>query len=186
MDFNNIVKTSENLLFSSRILVASAANFEEGQIITGATSTYTAKIESIDLPNNYIYVEYVQDGAGDNQYFTVGETITSATASTTYNGVDGTLKYYGNKTISSRLLATITLEKSQAGADIFRTLFRINGINDDITSAFVEADAGTPLQISLQALKNFEKDDIIEIYVENTGSADDIVCQAIVWNITGS
>jgi hypothetical protein len=96
------------------------------------------------------------------------------------------LKYYGNKTISSRLLATITLEKSQAGADIFRTLFRINGINDDITSAFVEADAGTPLQISLQALKNFEKDDIIEIYVENTGSADDIVCQAIVWNITGS
>ena len=186
MDFNNTVKTSENLLFSSRILVASAANFEEGQIITGGTSTYTAKIESIDLPNNYIYVEYVQDGAGDNQYFTVGETITSATASTTYNGVDGTLKYYGNKTISSRLLATITLQKSQAGADIFRTLFRINGINDDVVSAFIEADSGVPLQISLQALKNIEKDDIIEIYVENTGSADDIICQAIVWNITGS
>lgn len=186
IDFNDTVKTSQNLLFSSRILVASAANFEEGQIITGGTSTYTAKIESIDLANNYIYVEYVQDGAGDNQYFTVGETITSATASTTYNEVDGTLKYYGNKTITSRLLATLTLEKSQAGSDIFRTLFRVNGINDDITSAFVQASAGVPLQISLQALKNLEKDDIIEIYVENTTSADDIVCQAIVWNITGS
>jgi hypothetical protein len=186
LNFNNTVKTSKNLLFSSRILVTSAANFEVGQIITGGTSTYTAKIESIDLPNNYIYVEYVQDGAGDNQYFTIGETITSATASTTYNGVDGTLKYYGDKPISSRILSTLTLIKSQAGADVFRLILRINGINDDMTSAYIELDSGIPLQIVLQALEDLEKDDIIEIYVENTGSGDDVVCESIVWNITSS
>lgn len=186
LNFNNTVKTSKNLLFSSRILVTSAANFEVGQIITGGTSTYTAKIESIDLANNYIYVEYVQDGAGDNQYFTIGETITSATASTTYNGVDGTLKYYGDKPISSRILSTLTLIKSQAGADVFRLILRINGINDDMTSAYIELDSGIPLQIVLQALEDLEKDDIIEIYVENTGSGDDVVCESIVWNITSS
>jgi hypothetical protein len=186
LDFNNTIKTSENLLFSSRILVTDATNFEEGQIITGGTSTYTAKIQSIDLPNNYIYVEYVIDGTGDNQYFTVGETITSTTASTTYNGVDGTLKYYGDKTTSSRLFSTLTLVKSQAGADTFRLLFRVNGINDNITSSFIEIDSGVALQITLQALKDLEKDDIIEVYVENTTSGDDVVCESIVWNITGS
>ena len=186
LNFNNTVKTSKNLLFSSRILVTSAANFEVGQIITGGTSIYTAKIQSIDLINNYIYAAYVQDGAGDNQYFTIGETITSLTASTTYNGVDGTLKYYGEKTISSRILSTLTLVKSQAGADVFRLILRINGINDDMTSSYIELDSGTALQIVLQALEDLEKDDIIEIYIENTGSGDDVVCESIVWNVTSS
>jgi hypothetical protein len=185
LDYNDTVKTSENILFSSRLLVTSAANFEEGQIITGGTSTYTGKIQSIDLANNYLYVEYVKDGLGNNQYFTIGETITSATASTTYNGVDGSIKYFGIKGFSARTIATITLQKTLAGSDLFKILLYKNGVAIDEVSSFLELDSGIPLQVTLQSISDIEQDDIIEVYIENTGSNDDVICQAIVFNISG-
>jgi hypothetical protein len=185
LDFNNTVKTSENLLFSSRLLVNSAAFFQVGEIITGNTSTFTGKIESIDLANNYLYVEYVQDGSGNNEYFTVGETLTSVSATTTYNGVDGSIKFYGVKSFSARILATLTLQKVAAGADLFRIILYKNGVEIPEVSSFLELDSGVPLQVTLQSISDINQDDIVEVYIENQGSSDDVICQSIVFNISG-
>jgi hypothetical protein len=184
LNLDNTIKTSENLLFSSRILVTSAATFEEGQIITGGTSTYTGKIQSIDLPNNYIYVEYVIDGAGASQFFTVGETITSLTASTTYNGIDGSYKYYGFKDISTRLLATITMEKVLNGRDIFEIIPYKNGIALSEISAIQYLEQTRPMTITCQGIIDFIQDDILEIYIQNVDSNDNSECQSYVLNIS--
>ena len=184
LNLDNTIKTSENLLFSSRILVTSAATFEEGQIITGGTSTYTAKIQSIDLVNDYIYVEYVIDGAGASQFFTVGETITSLTASTTYNGIDGSYKYYGFKDISTRLLATITMEKILNGRDIFEIIPYKNGIALSEISAIQYLEQTRPMTITCQGIIDFIQDDILEIYIQNVDSNDNSECQSYVLNIS--
>jgi hypothetical protein len=185
INFGNTLKTSQNLLFSSRILVSTATGFQENQIITGATSGYTAKIQSIDIANNYLYVEYVVDGLGNNQYFTVGESISNATAIATYNGVDGSFRYYGNKPISIRLVANLSLQKQQGGADVYAIIPYINGIPDLTSSTFLELDSGFLAQVTLQDIQSIVKDDVIEIYIENRGSADDVICQSIVWNLSG-
>ena len=184
LNLDNTIKTSENLLFSSRILVTSAATFEEGQIITGGTSTYTGKIQSIDLVNDYIYVEYVIDGAGASQFFTVGETITSLTASTTYNGIDGSYKYYGFKDISTRLLATITMEKILNGRDIFEIIPYKNGIALSEISAIQYLEQTRPMTITCQGIIDFIQDDILEIYIQNVDSNDNGECQSYVLNIS--
>ena len=185
LNFNNTIKTSQNLLFSNRLLVSSVTGFQENQIITGGTSGYTAKIQSIDLANNYLYVEYVVDAMGNNQYFTVGESVSSTTASTTYNGVDGSFKYYGVKDISIRLVATMSLQKQQNGADLFSVIPYLNGAPDSDTAAFIELDLGVPLQLTVQDIQNITKDDVIELYIENKGSSDNVICQSIVWNLSG-
>ena len=185
INFGNTIKTEQNLLISSRLLVSNVTNFEEDQIITGGTSGFTAKIEFIDLANNYIYVEYVRDGSGNSEYFTVGETISSATASTTYNGVDGSFRYFGNKSISLRFFATMSLQKQQAGSDLFAIIPYVNGNPFSKNSAFLELDSGVPLQVTVQSIKSIEKGDIIELFIENEGSADDVICQSIVWNLSG-
>jgi len=185
LNFNNTIKTSQNLLFSSRILVNSTTGFEENQIITGGTSGYTARIQSIDLANNYLYVEYVVDAIGNNQYFTVGESLSSTTASATYNGVDGSFKYYGNKDISIRFVATMSLQKQQNGADLFSIIPYLNGVPDLETAAFIELDIGIPLQVTVQDIQNISSGDIIELYIENKGSSDNVICQSIVWNLSG-
>jgi len=185
INLGDTLKTSENLLFSSRILVASAANFEEGQIITGGTSTYTAKIQSIDLGNNYLYVQYVVDGAGDNQYFTVGETITSLTASTTYNGVDGSYKYYGIKDISVRLIATINMEKLGNGREIFNVIPYQNGAPLSELSSIQYLEQNRPMTITCQGIINFIENDILEMYIQNLTATDDCECQSYVLNISG-
>ena len=184
LNLDNTIKTSENLLFSSRILVTSAATFEVGQIITGGTSTYTGKIQSIDLVNNYIYVEYVIDGAGASQFFTVGETITSLTASTTYNGIDGSYKYYGFKDISARLLATITMEKINPGRNIFEIIPYKNGIALSEISAIQYLEQSRPMTITCQGIIDLIQDDILEIYIQNVDSNDDGECQSYVLNIS--
>jgi hypothetical protein len=185
LNFNNTIKTSQNLLFSSRILVNSTTGFEENQIITGGTSGYIARIQSIDIANNYLYVEYVVDAIGNNQYFTVGESLSSTTASATYNGVDGSFKYYGNKDISIRFVATMSLQKEQNGADLFSVIPYLNGVPDLEVSAFIELDSGVPLQVTVQDIQNVVKDDVIELYIENKGSRDNVICQSIVWNLSG-
>lgn len=185
LNFNDTIKTSQNLLFSSRILVTSATGFEENQIITGGLSGYTARIQSIDLANNYLYVEYVVDAMGNNQYFTVGESVSSTTASSTYNGIDGSFKYYGNKDISIRFVATLSLQKQQAGADLFSVIPYVNGMSEPEVAAFIQLDSGVPLQVTVQDIQNISKNDIIELYIENKGSDDDVICQSIVWNLSG-
>ena len=185
LNFNNTIKTSQNLLFSSRILVSSTTGFQENQIITGGTSGYTARIQSIDLANNYLYVEYVVDAMGNNQYFTVGESLSSTTASATYNGVDGSFKYYGNKDISIRFVASMSLQKQQNGADLFSVIPYLNGSADSNTAAFIELDIGIPLQVTVQDIQNISSGDVIELYIENKGSADNVICQSIVWNLSG-
>ena len=184
LNLDNTIKTSENLLFSSRILVTSAATFEVGQIITGGTSTYIGKIQSIDLVNDYIYVEYVIDGAGASQFFTVGETITSLTASTTYNGIDGSYKYYGFKDISTRLLATITMEKVLNGRDIFEIIPYKNGIALSEISAIQYLEQPRPRPITCQGIIDLIQDDILEIYIQNVDSNDNSECQSYVLNIS--
>jgi hypothetical protein len=190
INLGNTLKTSENLLFSSRILVASAANFEEDQIITGGTSGYTAKIQSIDLANNYLYVQYVVDGAGDNQYFTVTETITSLTASTTYNGVDGSFKYYGVKDISIRLIATINMEKLGNGREIFNIIPYKTTTPNPATpllelSSIQYLEQNRPMTITCQGIINFIENDILEMYIQNITATDDCECQSYVLNISG-
>lgn len=185
LNFNNTIKTSQNLLFSNRLLVSSATGFQENKIITGGTSGYTAKIQSVDLANNYLYVEYVVDAMGNNQYFTVGESLSSTTASATYNGVDGSFKYYGNKDISIRFVATMSLQKQQNGADLFSVIPYLNGAPDSDTAAFIELDINIPLQVTVQDIQNISSGDVIELYIENKGSADNVICQSIVWYLSG-
>jgi len=190
INLGNTLKTSENLLFSSRLLVTSAVNFEEDQIITGGTSGYTAKIQSIDLANNYIYVQYVVDGTGDNQYFTVTETITSLTASTTYNGVDGSFKYYGVKDISIRLIATITMEKLGNGREIFNIIpYKTTSPNPATPllelSSIQYLEQSRPMTITCQGIINFIENDILEMYIQNITAIDDCECQSYVLNISG-
>ena len=132
-----------------------------------------------------MYVEYVVDAMDNNQYFTVGETITSTTASTTYNGVDGSFRYFGNKDISVRFIATLSLQKQQAGADLFEITPYKNGAAESIVSAFIELDSGTPLQVTVQDIQNLVKGDVLELFIQNNGSDDDVICQSIVWNLSG-
>ena len=61
-----------------RLTVADETGFQQGEIITGSTSSATAIIDSIDAGNNYIYIKSVTGT------FQTSETITgSTTASTT-------------------------------------------------------------------------------------------------------
>lgn len=44
---------------------------------------------------------------------------------------------------------------------------------------------GVLSQVTLQDIQSIVKDDMIEIYIENQGSDDDVICQSIVWNLSG-
>ena len=185
INFDNTIKTSENLLFSSRILVTSATGFLVDEIITGGTSSFTGKIQSIDTGNNYLYVKYVIDGSSNPEYFTVGETITSSSASTTYNGVDCSFKYYGAKDISARLMCSINLEKVGAGRDVYQlvTVKNTVALVDLATVNYLEN--GRPQTVTLQSIIPMEQDDILEFYIRNTEDTADADCQGMTLNISG-
>jgi len=185
LNLGNTLKTSENLLFSSRILVTSATGFLVDEIITGGTSSFTGKIQSVDTGNNYIYVKYIIDGSDNPEYFTVGETITSSSASTTYNGVDGSFKYYGAKDIVIRLIGSMTMEKAQNGRDIYQVVPVKNAVALNELSTVSYLDEGRPMDITVQGLIPFVQDDILEIYVKNTESTDNATLQTMVLNISG-
>jgi len=185
LNLGNTLKTSENLLFSSRILVTSATGFLVDEIITGGTSGFTGKVQSIDTGNNYIYVKYIIDGSDNPEYFTVGETITSSSASTTYNGVDGSFKYYGAKDIVIRLIGSMTMEKAQNGRDIYQVVPVKNAVALNELSTVNYLDEGRPMDITVQGLIPFVQDDILEIYVKNTESTDNATLQTMVLNISG-
>jgi hypothetical protein len=186
LNLNNTVNTNENLLFSTRILVSTVVGFSEGEILTGATSNYTAKIQSIDVANNYIYVEYVIDSLGDSQYFTVGEILVGNSANTTYNGVDGSFKYFGNKTITIRSIATLTLEKTLSGNNVlYRITPYLNGVPDIKFASYVAVDSGQPSQAVVQDIQNIEKDSVLELYIANLTNTQSIKIQALVWNLSG-
>jgi hypothetical protein len=185
INFDNTIKTSENLLFSSRILVTSATGFLVDEIITGGTSGFTGKIQSVDTGNNYLYVKYIIDGSDNPEYFTVGETITSSSASTTYNGVDCSFKYYGAKDISARLMCSINLEKVGAGRDVYQlvTLKNTVALEDLATVNYLEN--GRPQTVTLQSIIPMEQDDILEFYIRNTDDDANADCQGMVLNISG-
>jgi len=185
LNLGNTLKTSENLLFSSRILVSDVTGFLVDEIITGGTSGFTGKIQSIDAGNNYIYVKYIVDGSSVPQYFTIGETITSSSASTTYNGVDGSFKYYGAKDIVIRLIGSMTMEKAQNGRDIYQVVPVKNAVALNELSTVSYLDEGRPMDIIVQGLIPFVHDDILEIYVKNTESTDNATLQTMVLNISG-
>jgi len=185
INFNNTIKTSENLLFSSRILVTSATSFLVDEIITGGTSGFTGRIQSIDTGNNYLYVKYVIDGSGNPEYFTVGETITSSSASTTYNGVDCSFKYYGAKDISARLMCSINLEKVGAGRDVYQLVPIKNTIALEDLATVNYLENGRPQTITLQSIIPMIQDDILEIKIRNTEATANADCQGMVLNISG-
>jgi hypothetical protein len=185
INFDNTIKTSENLLFSSRLLVTSATSFLVDEIITGGTSGFTGRIQSIDTGNNYLYVKYVIDGSDNPEYFTVGETITSSSASTTYNGVDGTFKYYGAKDISARLMCTINLEKVGAGRDIYQLVPVKNGTALESLATVNYLENGRPMSVVVQSIIPVVTDDTLEIKIRNTEDISDADCQGMILNISG-
>lgn len=187
LNFGNTIQTTENLLFSSRLLVTNASGFQVNEIITGITSGYTAKIESIDTVNNYIYVEFVVDGNGDPQFFTVGETITGADsmASTVYNGVDGTFKYYGIKPITARILATISLDTANNNPTNYRITPFIDGVGNPRAAGYTSVDGNAPVQVAVQLIQSLEQDSIIELFIANLDNTSDAIVRSITWNISG-
>ena len=185
INFDNTIKTSENLLFSSRILVTSATGFLVDEIITGGTSSFTGKIQSVDTGNNYLYVKYVIDGSGNPEYFTVGETITSSSASTAYNGVDCSFKYYGAKDISARLMCTINLEKVGAGRNIYQLVPIKNTVALENLATVNYLENGRPMSVVVQAILPMVTDDILELKIRNTEGTANADCQGLVLNISG-
>jgi len=185
INFDNTVKTSENLLFSSRILVTSATGFVVDEIITGGTSGFTGKIQSIDTGNDYLYMKYIIDGSDNPEYFTVGETITSVSASTTYNEVDASFKYYGSKDISARLIATINLEKVGAGRDVYQIVPIKNTVALESLSTVNYLENGRPMSVTLQSIIPMVKDDILEIKIRNIEDDANADCQGMILNISG-
>lgn len=179
VDFNDLILSSSNLFFSQRILVNSTQFFEVQQIITGQTSNNTAKIRSIDAPNNYLYVDYIIDGLDNPAQFTVGETLGSATATTTYNGIDGSWKYSGNRTIQCEVLGNFSLEKTQAGSDPYALYLYKNGSEVVPLRKKLTLSNGQNNQATISGIFEITKDDIIEIYIANNGSNDDVICQGM-------
>jgi len=179
VDFNDLILSSNNLFFSQRILVNSTQFFEVQQIITGQTSTNTAKIRSIDAANNYLYVDYIVDGSDNPAQFTVGETLQSATATTTYNGIDGSWKYSGNRTIQCEVLGNFSLEKTQAGSDPYALYLYKNGSEVVPLRKKLTLSNGQNNQATISGIFEITKDDIIEIYIANNGSSDDVICQGM-------
>lgn len=179
VDFNDLILSSNNLFFSQRILVNSTQFFEVQQIITGQTSNNTAKIRSIDGVNNYLYVDYIVDGLGNPAQFTVGETLQSATATTTYNGIDGSWKYSGNRTIQCEVLGNFSLEKTQAGSDPYALYLYKNGSEVVPLRKKLTLSNGENNQATISGIFEITKDDIIEIYIANNGSSDDVICQGM-------
>lgn len=187
LNFGNSIKTTANLLVSSRLLVTNATGFLVDEIVTGGTSGFTGKVQSIDTVNNYIWIKYVVDGSGNAQYFTVGETITGGTSATatTYNGVDGTFKYYGAKEISVRFIATITLEKVGNGRDTFEIVPVKNGAALDDLSTVTYLEGARPRDGIAQAIIPFATDDILELHIRNLDATANCECQGLVFNISG-
>jgi len=187
LNFGNSIKTTANLLISSRLLVTNATGFLVDEIVTGGTSGFTGKVQSIDTVNNYIWIKYVVDGSGNAQYFTVGETITGGTSATatTYNGVDGTFKYYGAKEISVRFIATITLEKVGNGRDTFEIVPVKNGAALDDLSTVTYLEGARPRDGIAQAIIPFATDDILELHIRNLDATANCECQGLVFNISG-
>jgi hypothetical protein len=179
VDFNDLILSSNNLFFSQRILVNSTQFFEVQQIITGQTSNNTAKIRSIDSVNNYLYVDYIIDGSDNPAKFTVGETLQSATATTTYNGIDGSWKYSGNRTIQCEVLGNFSLEKTQAGSDPYALYLYKNGSEVVPLRKKLTLSNGENNQATISGIFEITKDDIVEIYIANNGSADDVICQGM-------
>ena len=179
VDFNDLILSSNNLFFSQRILVNSTQFFEVQQIITGQTSNNTAKIRSIDSVNNYLYVDYIIDGSDNPAKFTVGETLQSATATTTYNGIDGSWKYSGNRTIQCEVLGNFSLEKTQAGSDPYALYLYKNATEVSPLRKKLTLSNGENNQATISGIFEITKDDIVEIYIANNGSADDVICQGM-------
>ncbi len=179
VDFNDLILSSNNLFFSQRILVNSTQFFEVQQIITGQTSTNTAKIRSIDSANNYLYVDYIVDSSDNPAQFTVGETLQSATATTTYNGIDGSWKYSGNRTIQCEVLGNFSLEKTQAGSDPYALYLYKNATEVSPLRKKLTLSNGENNQATISGIFEIVKDDIIEIYIANNGSSDDVICQGM-------
>ena len=179
VDFNDLILSSNNLFFSQRILVNSTQFFEVQQIITGQTSNNTAKIRSIDAANNYLYVDYIVDSSGNPAQFTVGETLGGLTATTTYNGIDGSWKYSGNRTIQCEVLGNFSLEKTQAGSDPYALYLYKNGSEVVPLRKKLTLSNGENNQATISGIFEITKDDIIEIYIANNGSSDDVICQGM-------
>ena len=179
VDFNDLILSSNNLFFSQRILVNSALGFVVQDIITGQTSSNTAKIRSIDTVNNYLYVDYIIDSSGNPAQFTVGEQIAKGVISTQYNGIDGSWKYSGNRTIQCEVLGNFSLEKTQPGSDPYALYLYKNGsevvpLRKKLTLSNAENN-----QATISGIFEITKDDIIEVYIANNGSDDDVICQGM-------
>lgn len=179
VDFNNLILSSNNLFFSQRILVNSVQFFEVQQIITGQTSNNTAKIRSIDAANNYLYVDYIIDGSSNPAQFTVGETLQTATATTPYNGIDGSWKYSGNRTIQCEVLGNFSLEKTQAGSDPYSLYLYKNGAEVVPLRKKLTLSNGENNQATISGIFETTKDDVIEVYIANNGSSDNVICQGM-------
>ena len=165
--------------------MTSATGFVVDEIITGGTSGFTGKIQSIDTGNDYLYMKYIIDGSDNPEYFTVGETITSVSASTTYNEVDASFKYYGSKDISARLIATINLEKVGAGRDVYQIVPIKNTVALESLSTVNYLENGRPMSVTLQSIIPMVKDDILEIKIRNIEDDANADCQGMILNISG-
>jgi len=179
LDFNNLILSSSNLYFSQRILVNSVFLFEEQQIITGQTSTNTAKIRSIDTVNNYLYVDYIIGSTGNPAQFTVSETLQSVTATTAYNGIDGSWKYSGNRTIQCEVLGNFSLETVSQGNAPYSLYLHKNGVEITPLRKKLVLNNGENNQATISGIFTLIKDDVLEIYIANTGSDDDVICQCM-------
>jgi hypothetical protein len=180
LDFNNLILSSNNLFFSQRILVNSIAGFAEQDIITGQTSGNTAKIRSIDIANNYLYVDYIVNSADEPAQFTIGEQVQIGIISTQYNGIDGTWKYSGNRAIQCEVLGNFSLEKNEAGANDTYILYLYKNDTEILPlRKKLTLSNGENNQATISGVFNLIKDDIIEIRVANTTANDNVRCQGM-------
>jgi hypothetical protein len=180
LDFNNLILSSNNLFFSQRILVNSIAGFAEQDIITGQTSGNTAKIRSIDIANNYLYVDYIVNSSNEPAQFTINEQVIIGNISTQYNGIDGTWRYSGNRAIQCEVLGNFSLEKNEAGSNetyilyLYKNDTEVVPLRKKMTLSNNENN-----QATISGVFNLIKDDIIEIRVANINSNDNVRCQGM-------